>query len=76
MFYVSADGQMMAVEIRTQPEFAASVPRRLFPSPQSDPFTSYDVTRDGDRFLFIVPDRETPKPPITVVFNWLPESKR
>ena len=74
MFYVSADGQIMAVEIRTQPEFAASIPRRLFPSPQSDPFKTYDVNRGGDRFLFIVPDRETPKPPITVVFNWLPGS--
>jgi Tol biopolymer transport system component len=76
LFYVAPDGQIMAVGIHTQPAFAASTPRRLFPNPASGPFAAYDVTRDGERFLFVVPDRETPKPPISLVFNWLPESKR
>ncbi len=39
--------------------------------------SQYEVAPDGQRFLFVVAEREAPESPtVTVVFNWLPESKR
>jgi dipeptidyl aminopeptidase/acylaminoacyl peptidase len=88
LFYISADGQLMSVAIETRPVFTASAPRPLFRfSPAAllleKPcvtapcvYSPYEVAPDGQRFLSIVSERETPKPPINLVFNWLPESKR
>ncbi len=73
LFYLSPENQLMSVEVRMQPRFAAATPRPIFRLGRS---SSYDVTADGQRFLFIIPERETSAPPISLVFNWLPESKR
>ena len=63
----------MSAAVKNQSVFAAATPQPLFRLASK---SSYDVAADGQRFILIVPDRETPKPPITVIFNWLPESKR
>jgi hypothetical protein len=49
---------MMAVDIATQPSFAAGKPRMLFegqyvPAPVT--FPNYDVSPDGQRFLMLKP---------------------
>ena len=59
LFYRSGD-KMMAVDIATQPSFAAGKPRMLFegqyvPTPASIP--NYDVSPDGQRFLMLKPSR-------------------
>ena len=85
IFYLAADGKLMAVETQTTPEFEAAAPKTLF-----DPlirrgrappwvFFSYDVTADGKRFLVnsvsTVPESSA-SAPITVVVNWLAALKR
>jgi serine/threonine-protein kinase len=80
LFYRSGD-KMMAVDIATQPGFAAGTPRMLFegqyqPSPVM--FANYDVSRDGQRFLMLKPSEQAQAAPtqINVVLNWFEELKR
>jgi hypothetical protein len=73
--------KMMAVNIATQPVFAPSKPTRLFTADYVLPTTtnaSYDVSRDGRRFLMVQPSaRESATPTqIIVVLNWHEELKR
>jgi len=80
LFYRSGD-RMMAVEITTQPSFAAGRPRILFeagqylPTPAVSP--NYDVSPDGQRFLMLkAPEQEAAPTQINVVLNWFEELKR
>ena len=80
LFYRSGD-KMMAVDITTQPGFAAGKPRMLFegqyqPTPATIP--NYDVTPDGQRFLMLKPVEQAQAAPtqINVVLNWFEELKR
>jgi WD40-like Beta Propeller Repeat len=80
LFYRSGD-KMMAVEIATQPVFAAGKPRMLFEGPYAPaPITNpnYDVSPDGQRFLMLKPvDQDQAAPTqINVVLNWFEELKR
>jgi Tol biopolymer transport system component len=78
LFYLAPEGQMMSVEISTDPKTGAiesKTPTVLFQSPIQRPtltIDQYDVTSDGKRFLFIQPhrDQNTSLAPITVVVNW------
>jgi hypothetical protein len=72
---------MMAVDIATQPSFAAGKPRVLFEgryelSPATTP--NYDVSPDGQRFLMLKPAEASEAAPtqINVVLNWFEELKR
>ena len=84
LFFLSADNEMMSVDIQRQPAFKPGKQRALFRlnSPLAGRISAtssacrYDVTPDGQRFLISYADRETPKPPLTVVFDWAPESNR
>jgi eukaryotic-like serine/threonine-protein kinase len=80
MFYRSGR-KMLAVEIATQPGFAAGRPRVLFegdylPTPLS--FPNYDVSPDGQRFLMLKSNEAGEAAPtqINVVLNWFEELKR
>jgi Tol biopolymer transport system component/predicted Ser/Thr protein kinase len=80
LFYRSGD-KMMAVDIATQPSFAAGKPRMLFegqyvPTPATIP--NYDVSPDGQRFLMLKPIEQAQAAPtqINVVLNWFEELKR
>jgi Tol biopolymer transport system component len=80
LFYRSGD-KMMAVDIATQPAFAAGKPRMLFEGPYAPapyPTTNYDVSPDGQRFLMIKPSEQEQAAPtqINVVLNWFEELKR
>ena len=79
LFYRSVD-KMMAVDIATQPSFAAGKPRMLFeghylPTPAT--FPNYDVSPDGQRFLMLRPNEQAQAAPtqINVVLNWFEELK-
>lgn len=71
---------MMAVDVRTTPEFSAGQPRRLFERPyeRSNAYwPDYDVTPDGQRLLMLKSvDRAAPPRQIDVVFNWFEELKQ
>jgi eukaryotic-like serine/threonine-protein kinase len=80
LFYRSG-GKMMAVDIATQPSFAAGKPRMLFegqyvPTPVTAP--NYDVSPDGQRFLMLKPSESAQAAPtqINVVLNWFEELKQ
>jgi tRNA A-37 threonylcarbamoyl transferase component Bud32 len=80
LFYRSGD-KMMAVEIATQPGFAAGKARMLFegqyvPTPAT--FPNYDVSPDGQRFLMLKPVEQAQAgvTQINVVLNWFEELKQ
>ena len=80
LFYRTGD-KMMAVDIATQPGFAAGRPRMLFerqyqPSPVMR--ANYDVSPDGQRFLMLKPSEQAQAATtqINVVLNWFEELKR
>jgi eukaryotic-like serine/threonine-protein kinase len=80
LFYRNGD-KMMAVDIATQPSFAAGKPRMLFegkyqPTPGTAP--NYDVSPDGQRFLMLKPSGSAEAAPtqINVVLNWFEELKQ
>ena len=73
LYYLAADGAVMAVEVTTTPAFEAGPQKVLFRAPSTIPLTSYwsypeelpsalgSVSRNGERFIFAVPlppDRE------------------
>jgi Tol biopolymer transport system component len=80
LFYRNGD-KMMAVDIATQPSFAAGKDRMLFEGPyEPAPITNpnYDVSPDGQRFLMLKPTEQAGAAPtqIIVVQNWLEELKQ
>jgi len=77
LFYRSG-GKMMAVDVITQPTFAAGKPKVLFegkyrPTPSNQP--NYSVSPDGQRFLMIKASEQEELAPtqINVVLNWFTE---
>ncbi len=80
LFYRAGD-KMMAVDIATQPGFAAGTPRKLFEGRYElapVPINNYDVSPDGQRFLMVKPTEQEQAAPtqINVVLNWFEELKR
>jgi hypothetical protein len=72
LYYLTLDGQMMAVDIDTSRGFEAGTPRPLFDAritiyPRGD---HYAVTKNGDRFLIPRPVDRGNRDPWTVIVNW------
>jgi hypothetical protein len=81
LYYLAADGKLMAVDVETAPKFEAGTPHALFDSRISNTSSysfSYDASPDGQRFLIISPRQGESNTPaaITVVMNWLAGAKR
>jgi len=82
LFYIAADGQLMAVDMRlTEAGVQAGIPRALFASPGRQEFSGlayqYNVAPDGQRFLFNTPWLDDTEPEtITVEWNWLAGVKK
>jgi hypothetical protein len=79
LFYRNGN-KMMAVDIATQPSFAAGKPRMLFEGPYTlapGQTPNYDVSPDGQRFLMLKPVEQAAGPTqINVVLNWFEELKQ
>jgi eukaryotic-like serine/threonine-protein kinase len=85
LFYRNGD-KMMAVDIATQPSFAAGKPRMLFEGPYLPrtnfstlaTMPNYDVSPDGQRFLMVKSSEQEAAAPtqINVVLNWFEELKQ
>ena len=75
LFYVAADGQMMAVKINAA---TFETPRALFKTRLLtgliQPGIEYDVTADGQRFLIGTQVGEAA--PVSVILNWTAELKQ
>ena len=85
LFYLAADNAtLMAVPVSITPSFSAGTPTKLFTGPWYSGQTahSYDVSRDGQRFLMIKEETaaatSAAPPPSRLVFvmNWAEELKR
>jgi Tol biopolymer transport system component len=81
LFYISADGTLSAAEIRTDSGFAVTSTRPLFDVGATTGLPSnigfyYDVTSDGQRFVFSTDFYEQIRTPISVIVNWQEELKR
>ena len=72
LFFVSADGMMMAVEIATRSQFEVGPSRPLFEIRRA---SDYAVAPDG-RFLVQVPHEAADSRDLHVVINWMTELNR
>jgi Tol biopolymer transport system component len=78
LFYLSADGKMMAAAVTTGTSFKASSPVALFQTHRRPPVSSqddfsYDVSGDGHRFLINTKVDEANAAPLSIVLNWASE---
>ena len=78
MFYTTAGGRMMAAAVHpVAGEFQFEPAHMLFQTrPIPDTWNLYDVSPDGQRFLFDLPLEWSSAAPITVVTNWSEKLKR
>jgi Tol biopolymer transport system component/tRNA A-37 threonylcarbamoyl transferase component Bud32 len=72
LYYVSLDGKMMAVNIKTGAKLDSGIPHVLFDTGISVETTrdQYAVTADGQRFLVLKPLSGAVQQPLTVIVNW------
>lgn len=80
LFYLGESNTLMAVPVETSgAQFRYGKAAKVFETPYSDDFYSYDVTPDGQRFLMMKQsepgDRSRPTS-MVVVLNWLEELKQ
>jgi serine/threonine protein kinase/Tol biopolymer transport system component len=81
LFYLSAEGKMMAAAVTAGTSFEAGSPVSLFqthprqPVSASDVF-SYDVSGDGQRFLILSKVDEANPAPLSVLLNWASEMEK
>jgi hypothetical protein len=73
MFYLSGDGKLMAVEVKTGSTFEAGIPKVLFDLSAARIVSG---TADGQRFIFVSQMEETAPPSLAVVVNWTAELLR
>ncbi len=78
LFYLSAEGKMMTVAVKTGASFEADSPVALFQTHRRQPvsaqdFFSYDVSGDGQRFLIATKSDEANAAPLSVLLNWSSE---
>ena len=85
LFYVAADGKMMAASVRAvpgpKPALELATPVALFAShiiksPATSGVFQYDVTADGKRFLVVANNVAASSRPLIVVVNWTAGSKK
>jgi eukaryotic-like serine/threonine-protein kinase len=80
LFYLGPDRKLMVVNVKEDAnKFEAGNPQALFEMRVFIGFvttSSYQVTRDGQRFLVNTPVEESASSPLTVVLNWTAGLKR
>jgi eukaryotic-like serine/threonine-protein kinase len=71
IFYLSLSGKMMAVPVTSKPPIQVGKPKELFDVRGVSDFPpSYDVTRNGKRFLINRSVREGKPGYVLVIVNW------
>jgi eukaryotic-like serine/threonine-protein kinase len=81
LFYLSADGKMMAAPVRLGTSFEAGAPVVLFQTHLRQPISaqdvfSFDVTGDGQKFLINTRVDEPNAAPLSIVLNWASEIEK
>jgi len=76
LFYRS-QGHLMTVDVRTEPGFSAGTPRVLLDAQRLAAYTEpFDVSPDGQRFLFVENTALRQNRSLVVILNWTEELKR
>jgi hypothetical protein len=78
LFYISANNEMMSVEVAPGDAFSTSQPKVLFstaPYSQVGPLQSFDVHPDG-RFLMLRETTPAERSELILVQNWIGEMKQ
>jgi eukaryotic-like serine/threonine-protein kinase len=70
IIFDSADGKMMAVDIKLGTPLQVGVPRELFKLPGLIYSSRYAITPDAQRLLFPLAPQSSDRPTITIVLNW------
>jgi serine/threonine protein kinase/Tol biopolymer transport system component len=70
LFYLTPDGQLVAVPVRTTPPLQLGTPTTLFVVPERAEWDDFAVSADGRRFLSISSDGRGSEQPLTVILNW------
>ena len=73
LFYLTADGEIMAVPMLSEESSPVAPPERLFQLPGT---VDYDAHPDGKRFVMIQRSASSESSQINVVQNWFEELKR
>jgi Tol biopolymer transport system component len=81
LFYVSAEGKMMALAVTAGASFKADSPVALFQTHRRQPVSlpdvfSYDVSGDGQKFLILTKVDEANAAPLSVLLNWASEMEK
>jgi Tol biopolymer transport system component len=81
LFYLSAEGKMTAVTVKTGSTFESRSPVALFQTHLRQPISaihmvSYDVSGDGQRFLINAKVDEPNAAPLSVILNWASEMEK
>jgi Tol biopolymer transport system component len=81
LFYLSSEGKMMAVTVKTDGNFEAASPVTLFQTHLGQPISSYDlvsydVTGDGQKFLINTKVDEPNAAPLSITMNWASEMEK
>ena len=81
LFYLSADGKMMAVPVTAGASFEAGSPVTLFQTHRRQAVSaqdvfSYDVTGDGQKFLILTKMEEGSPAPLSAILNWASEMEK
>ena len=81
LFYLSGEGKMMAVAVKKDSNFEVGPPLALFQTHPRQPFSaidmvSYDVTRDGQKFLINTKVDEANAAPLSIILHWASEMEK
>jgi Tol biopolymer transport system component len=81
LFFLSADGKMMATKVTTDASFKASSPVALFETHRRQAVSaldlfSYDASGDGQRFLILTKVEEANAAPLSILLNWASEMEK
>ena len=81
LFYLSAEGKVMAIPVKTTGNFEAGAPATLFQTRTRQPISvmdafSYDVTSDGQKFLINTRMDDTNAAPLSIILNWTSELEK
>jgi len=86
LFFRSPTGAIMRVLVKTMEPFTVTTPELVLPGDglrsgmQGSPYRTYDISRDGLRFLVLklvaTPERRSARPNMIVIQNFAEELKR
>jgi serine/threonine protein kinase/Tol biopolymer transport system component len=81
LFFLSGEGKMTVVAVKTGSTFEAGPPVTLFQTHTAQPIStqdvfSYDVSGDGQKFLINTRVDEPNAAPLSIILNWASEMER